>query len=179
MFGLVAEMVMVIVGLISAFAKKVFCWWDYSVSNCVADQASCFAFFKILFSIHFIAIKTFTSMSFVIFLSVNTAISNTMSLYKNMIRFLGYLFAIICLGILVDFFLDAIFAPTRQIIRSASVFVKFRERFDFIALGTDFRYYLLSHNQLLNSWLRLEPVSGYIPVSGSHYCMRDTGECQC
>ena len=73
----------------------------------------------------------------------------------------------------------AFFAPILIAIFTKRMFIKFRSGFSYLAFGTSFVYDLLSHNQLLISWLRLEPVADYISASGSHYCMRDTGGRQC
>lgn len=56
------------------------------------------------------------------------------------------------------------------------VFIKLRNWLNFFALGTFFRYDFNNHNQLLYSWLRLEPVSGYVPVSGSFYNITKGGK---
>ncbi len=46
-------------------------------------------------------------------------------------------------------------------------FVKLRKQFYFLTFATFFGYGLFSHNQLLYSWLRLEPVARYALAVGS------------
>ena len=53
----------------------------------------------------------------------------------------------------------------------STVFIKFRQRFDFFAFGTSFRYDFGSHNRLLYRRLRLEPVAVYTTAVGSLYNM--------
>lgn len=61
------------------------------------------------------------------------------------------------------------FAIRRTTIFLGAILVKFRQGFDFFAFGTSFGYDLLRHNQLLNSWLCLEPYARSVRVSGSIY----------
>jgi len=62
------------------------------------------------------------------------------------------------------------FADITMSIMHFWMFMKFGYAFCFFANSAGFKYDLLSHNRLINRRLRLEPVSGYIPVSGSSYC---------
>lgn len=87
--------------------------------------------------------------------------------------------AVWSLGI-VFFVLQITFYTITSIsIAACRVFVKLRKRFCFFASSAGFCYDLFSHNQLLISWLRLEPVSGYIPVSGLSYYSEGRGAVKC
>ncbi|HUV71688.1 MAG TPA: hypothetical protein VMW25_01630 [Clostridia bacterium] len=63
---------------------------------------------------------------------------------------------------LAVFFL-ARFTPTNKAVFIHRVFIKFSSGLDFVALGTSFRYDLLSHNRLLIRRFWLEPFVGYAP----------------
>ena len=54
------------------------------------------------------------------------------------------------------------------------VLVKLRMWLDLLASATSFCYDLLSHNQLLNSWLRLEPIAAHTAVGSSYYTQGGT-----
>jgi len=58
-------------------------------------------------------------------------------------------------------------APRMMAVFIAKTFVKLRQRFALLALGAGLRYDFSSHNQLLNSWLRSEPVGSTILPIGS------------
>lgn len=81
-------------------------------------------------------------------------------------------FTTFCLTIFFDILQKANFAIAFVCVFFALVFVKFRQRLDLFAFGTSFRYDLLRHNQLHNSWLCLEPVAGYASAVGSPYYIR-------
>jgi len=72
---------------------------------------------------------------------------------------------------IIDFCInsEALFTFSKVAIFHSSIFVKFRNWFGLLASIASFLYDLLSHNQLLCSWLRLEPVTDYTSVSGSLY----------
>ena len=68
----------------------------------------------------------------------------------------------------------SVFSATLNTVRSIScfcscVFVEFRYQLEYLAFSALLRYDFSSHIQLLNSCLWSGPVSGYIPVTGSHY----------
>src|SRR4030042_2755704 len=70
-----------------------------------------------------------------------------------------------------------LFAMRTKAIFFADIFRELRDKFDFFAFGTFFSYDLLSHNQLLKSWLRLEPFTRPILVRGSSYYNKMFGGC--
>lgn len=83
-------------------------------------------------------------------------------------------FAFFCFLVLGYTFIIAFFTQVTITVFPRFVFGKFRERFNFFAFITAFCLNCLRHGRFsLNSErLCLEPVSGYIPVSGSFYYKR-------
>ena len=66
-------------------------------------------------------------------------------------------------------FVMTFFTTVIQAIRRGFVFIVFIKRFNSFAMRTTFSYDLLSHNQLLKSWFRLEPLAGTTLAFGSLY----------
>jgi len=70
------------------------------------------------------------------------------------------------------------FAPRLKSVSRFSIMVKFRNRFDFFALGTAFRYDFSSHNRLLDRRFWLEPFIRSVLMSGSLYFQPKSCPCQ-
>ena len=157
--------VMILLGLLATTALKLSGLRKVCPFYCLVYGTSCSNFSGIVFSILSAASSAcqFELLGFIMFL---------VSLSERLLAmFSSAIFLVVqrC----------AFFAPILIAIFTKRMFIKFRSGFSYLAFGTSFVYDLLSHNQLLISWLRLEPVADYISASGSHYCMRDTGGCQC
>jgi len=73
----------------------------------------------------------------------------------------------------------AIFATRTDAVFVSTMFMKFRQRLDFLAFGTSLCYDCLRHGCFSIKQLCLEPVAGTQLASGSHYSTRDTGGRQC
>lgn len=98
------------------------------------------------------------------------------SLGTSIILDLGSSFLCLCISSQIGFvvFSSMIFWPTcftAILIATFPVlsFIKFRNGFGLLAFTALFRYSFSSHFRLLNRRLWLEPVSGYVPVSGLFY----------
>lgn len=61
------------------------------------------------------------------------------------------------------------FAITSISARTIFSDMKFRQRFDFLAFSAAFCFNIISHNQLLYSWLMVKAINRNIPVRGLLY----------
>ncbi len=86
-----------------------------------------------------------------------------------------YNFAFVCLVIVFLGFGEAYFAIVAKPILSTTVFVKFRDRLSFFAMGTSFCYDLLRHGFFLSKKSCLEPVAALTAVGSFYYIGNKVG----
>ncbi len=107
----------------------------------------------------------YSSFSFLAFGTSNTETFNcfAMSSFSFLALMIAFIGCFAFLSFLI-FYLMRYLARLTIMLKSiflTSVFVKFRNLFILLTFRTSFRYDFSSHNQLLISWLRLEPVAAY------------------
>jgi len=88
-------------------------------------------------------------------------------------------FAFFCLHTIFYGLLGTVLAIRLKSVFGSSILTKLRERFNFFAFGTSFRYDLLSHFRLLVRRFWLEPVAVHTTAVGSLYCTQIGGVVKC
>ena len=153
----ISQIVMVLLCLFAARTLQSANSRHFTCFDGVINSAFCFDFSQIIFmpfTLSFV-MRLITSFCFNIFWLIFFLISLAISLTVFSLTKLS----------LISF--SAIFAATLKSIFRSLICIKFRDWFDLLASTAFFRYDFVRHNQFLNSWLCLEPVTRYALVVGS------------
>ena len=190
MLRLIAFVMMPFTGLVRAFAASEFCRpFKISIPNsityCIMGLISIrikahifFLAFFIVFAFSFSSCNCFSFWGFIVFFACPSMVPFACFAFLITciidLPFLGLIVLFTCFSVaLSSFFALMPFVCTVLALVMIASFValvsmKFRNWLNYFASRTSFRYDLLSHNQLLNSWFRLEPMETRISI-GSHY----------
>lgn len=174
MFWGVALVVVILLCLLATRTPQSIWTGQFTTSDSIIKILPCLILFRILKAVTFITLFfiIFSLFGFSPILHIFTEIRFTLCrLTMFSLAFASKFFAFFILFI----FFSADFTSAFITTFCRIVFMKFRNWLDLLATATGFGYDLFSHNQLLYSWLRLEPVSRPILVSGSFYFNTNTG----
>ena len=145
-FG-IAHVVVIFFCLFAAGTPIVKCWKQFACTNSAIDFVSGFCLFRIIFAITFV-------ITFVYLFAFCTLIVSFVFLFA--------FFSLIVLS-------RAVFAMIHKTITFGSAFIKLGQWMKSFAFRTSFGYNWFRHGLIPYIKSRLEPVSGYNPVSGSLY----------
>ncbi len=164
MFTGIAFMMMVFYRLLTTKTLKDVRWRKSPRYHSVTNSCSGFTIFWILFMAVFLGSSAFTALSIMFpcsfaFIAFFILFSSNLPFFALVISFVVSFHIYTC----------AFLALCLKSIRTAPVFTKFRNRFNFLASATSFCYSCLRHGFFSVKKLCLEPVVGYTPIVGSFH----------
>jgi len=163
---------MILRRLMTAGALQRACLRQFASYNGNHHSAASFYSFRVILLIAFPA--NFALFALLIML---TGTLTSLFTFVGFVIIFSRCFAMFCLKILFRVLRFAQFAPISVSIFVAFVLAKFRQWLDLFAFRAAFCFNYLSHNQLLYSWLRLEPaLAGHVPAVGSLYYSKSMGD---